>query len=260
MKCQIIPNTFFLALVCVVFTSCPKEQPQALLIQNMMAMSQQTQCMLRPGGGGGAQFIRMNGVLDIGITNQYWLFPMFKNMLPTLKEATGLQPSNLAPTETNYINVYKAHVHVNVGGLFDLKELDGKDRATFEEVLSRGFTLDVAGSAGPNEVSAVSVQAIPPWLGNIIDKYVSRYAASKPGIWMTLYVKLEGRTQDRWVIYSNEFSFPVLVCYGCLVRYVTNDPTTPPSASSVPCLPGQDDPVDNNFCPYVANHPDVCGW
>ena len=251
-------RVLFLAGTLLLFTSCPTEQPQALLIQSIMAMTQQTQCMLRPGGGGGAQFVRMNGVLDIGITNQYWLFPMFKNMLPTLKEATGLAPSNLAPTETNYINVYKAHVHVNVGDLFDLKELQAADRAIFEEVLSKGFTFDIAGGVGPGEVTAVSIQAIPPWLGNIIDKYVSMYRKSSPGIWVTLYVKLEGRTQDRWVVYSNEFSFPVLVCYGCLVRYVTNDRTVPPSSGSVPCLPGQDDPVDNNFCPYVANHPDVC--
>ena len=84
--------------------SCPAEQPQALLILDAMAMTQQQQCTIRPGGG--AQIIRPFGVLDLAITNSYWLFPRFKNMMPTLAEITGEGPSSGAPTETNYLSIY----------------------------------------------------------------------------------------------------------------------------------------------------------
>jgi len=70
----------------------------------------------------------------------------------------------------------------------------------------------------------------------------------------TVYVKLEALTLDRSAIHSNEYSFPLKLCWGCLIRRTTNDPTAPPTGSTVPCFVGQDDGVDDTVCNVLAFH------
>jgi hypothetical protein len=74
-------------------------------------------------------------------------------------------------------------------------------------------------------------------------------------------VRVRGKKVGGAAIESDEFGFPLSVCYGCLVVYPpdANDPLVnpqpncrllPPTGSSVvkPCRPGQDDSVDCRVC------------
>lgn len=239
----------------VLLSGCPKEQPQALFIMDAAAMTRQQQCSIRPGAG--VQMLRPYGVLDLAITNSYWLFPRVKNMLPSLQTVTGEGVNNLQ-AETNYVNIHTAYVHVNPGG-YVVTGLTATEIPVIERAQFDGFTWDVSASAGPGEETMVAIQVIPPDIGNILQaKMKGLKNAKNPAIWISVVVKLEARTQDLWTVYSNEFKFPILTCYGCLVRYVTNDPNEPPSVADVPCLPGQDDAVDNTLCKLIAMDKNVC--
>ncbi len=236
--------------------SCPKEQPQVLFIADAAALTRQTQCMIRPGAT--PQFIWMNGVLDLAITNVYWLYPHVHNMLPTLGESTQEGPTGLYPTETNYVNLHTAYVHVNLGEFYSTL-FNPEEGALAESYRLDGFTWDVAGSIPPASEGVVAVQVIPPDLGNFLAKKIlSKPGAKSPGIWISTVVRLEGRTQDLWTVYSNEFKFPIQVCFGCLIRPTTNDPSQPPSAANIPCNPGQDEGVDDTLCRLIALHKDAC--
>lgn len=237
--------------------SCPKEQPQALLVMAAAAVTRQMQCTF-PGTGAAPQFIWEYGTLDLAVTNQYWLFLYFRNMLASLQQVTGEGPQSLYPTETNYVYVHSAHVRVNLGEFYSVVTRP-EDFATMESLRIDGFRWDTALSVGPQEPGVVAIQAIQPDVGNMLYNLItSQTKATNPAIWISVIVKLEGRTQDLWTVYSNEFRFPIRVCLGCLIRPVTNDPTQPPTGANVPCYPGQDEGVDNNLCALIALHKDYC--
>ncbi len=244
------------ALALAPLVSCPKENPQELLILDAAAVTRQTQCMVRTGTA--PQFIWLYGVLDLAITNHYWLFPHFKNMLPPIQEVTEESVSNLYPRETHYVYVHKAHVRVNLGGFYAVP-MSAKERNDLETLRVDGFEVPVAVGLEPGTESTVAVEVIPTDLGNFLRKKILSYPGStNPGIWITVVVQLEGRTQDLWTVNSNEFQFPIRVCYGCLIRPTTNDPTQSPTGANVPCYPGQDEGVDDTFCLLVAIDKDAC--
>lgn len=256
--------------------SCPSEQPQALLILDAMAMTQQQQCSVRPGGG--AQIIRPFGVLDLAITNRYWLFPRFKNMMPTLAEITGEGPSSGAPTETNVLSVYKASTGIEVSADFLVGDPEQpgfnlNNQAQFdlwEQYVSGRVSSIVAASVAPTEEGAVAVEAVNAEFGGSVLEtrmmdLLGPNNSNHPGFWLTLKVKLKGMTQDLKEVTSNDFWFPVQICWCCLCMCDTISPE-PPGSSQVPCFPGQDDglPVTLWQVPGMANHPECCfkkcGW
>ncbi len=244
------------ALLCVPLVSCPKENPQEILILDAAQVTRQTQCVVRPGAA--AQIISLYRELDLAITNHYWLFPHFKNMLPPIQEVAQESTSNLYPRETHYVNVHTAYVHVNLGAFYGVS-LSTKEQAELASLRDDGFAFPVALGVEPGGDGTVAVEAIPPELGNLLRKKILTYpGVSNPGIWITVVVQLEGRTQDRWSVHSNEFEFPIKVCYGCLIRPTTNDPNEPPSSANIPCFPGQDEGVDNTLCLLVALDKDAC--
>lgn len=244
------------ALLCVPLLSCPKENPQEILVLDAAAVTRQTQCMVRVGAA--PQFIWLNGVLDLAITNHYWLFPHFKNLLPSIQEVAEESVANLYPRETHYVNVHKAYVHVNLGGFYSVP-LSTEEKQYLEFLRVEGFEVPVALGIGPGGEGTVAVEVIPPDLGNLLKKKIFTYpGASHPGIWITVVVQLEGRTQDLWSVHSNEFEFPIRVCYGCLIRPTTNDPAQNPTAANIPCFPGQDEGVDDVLCLIVALDKDAC--
>ncbi len=235
--------------------SCPKESPQEILILDAAAVTRQTQCMVRTGAA--PQFIWLNGVLDLAITNHYWLFPHFKNLLPTIQEVSEESVTGLYPRETHYVNIHKAYVHVNLGAFYSV--LGTSEQQYVEFLRVDGLEVPVALGIEPGAEGTVAVEVIPTDLGNLLRKKVLAYpGASHPGIWITVVVQLEGRTQDLWSVHSNEFEFPIKVCYGCLIRPTTNDPSATPTAGNIPCFPGQDEGVDDLLCRLVALDKDAC--
>lgn len=256
MKTRRHPALAVAALLCVPLVSCPKENPQEILILDAAAITRQSQCMVRIGAA--PQFIWLNGVLDLAITNHYWLFPHFKNMLPPIQEVAEESVANLYPRETHYVNVHKAYVHVNLGAFYGVS-LNAQEQAYVVSIREDGFEVPVALGIEPGGDGTVAVEVIPTELGNLLRKKILTYpGASSPGIWITVVVQLEGRTQDLWSVHSNEFEFPVKLCYGCLIRPTTNNPNEPPVSANIPCFPGQDEGVDDTFCLLVALDKDAC--
>jgi hypothetical protein len=238
-----------------VLGSCPAEQAQELEILDMIALTPQLTCQLRPDQG--EAVIRPYGILDLAFTNEYWLFPRMKNMMPTMATQTGEGPANLV-YETNTITVQTAHVLADLGEFYEPGLSDDDD--IFDVYTVDGMDSVVATSIDPNASGAVAIQAIPPQLGNELAGKLGTYVfgpykgagtpTPAPAIWITLYVQVTGETQDRWPIHSNVYAFPVQVCWGCLLQMITNECAGTVGATEYPCKPGQDDFIDNNYCPY----------
>jgi len=249
------------SMICLMsgLISCPHENPQALLVLDAIAMTTQTQCTIRPGGS--AQVIRPFGILDLAFSNSYWLFPRFQNMLPTLTEITGESPASLQPAETNYLSLYSADRRVDIGDDFFNRIKNEEDWTTATTWIEDGYPCTVAATAAPNEQAVTAVQIVAPELGNLMDAKIQEWLNEKstidPGTWITAYVQLKAVTQDIQHVLSNEFRFPIQVCWGCLCLCSSNTPSVP-KGTEVPCFPGQDDTVAVELWPMMANHPEVC--
>jgi hypothetical protein len=241
------------ATAVIVPLSCPKENPQALLILDAAAMDSQSNCLIRTGGVSSS--IRPFGILDLAVTNSYWLFPHFKNLMSPISTVTGESASSGMP-ETNILTVQGAITYVDPGDL-----LTGASAANvINKYFFDGVHSYVAMSVPPAGEGIVSVQVIPPELGTQLEKGLQAFAKGHeyPSAWITVFVRLEALTQDKYLVHSNEFAFPILLCWGCLVRYVSNDPNAAPTTSSFPCFVGQDEGFDNTICRFFANHPEIC--
>ncbi len=68
------------AAICGLFISCPSNHPVSLVFYETMAMNRQTQCTVQSGGG--MQFLKPFGILDLAVTNHYYLFHHILNNLP----------------------------------------------------------------------------------------------------------------------------------------------------------------------------------
>ncbi len=234
--------------------SCAKENPQALFIFDAMAMTNQTQCSVTAGQSG--QMIRPYGVLDLAVTNQYWLYPRFQNMLEPSTRVTGQSGSNLSP-ETHFLSVQGARVFVDMGEFQPVNSDTNRVKQIASQYMVEGVHSFVAAGVEPGEQGVVAVQAIRPDLGNIFDTkmqaLVKKSGVTAPAVWVTVYVTLEAQTQDRYVIHSNEFAFPVQLCWGCLVL-----PFFEQTPQNWPCYPGQDEAIPCAACPKMAAHPEAC--
>ena len=240
--------------------TCDHASPESLYIVDALALPVGN-CVLRPGQT--ATQIHGYGVLDLMITNQYWLFPHLRNFLDTLATLTGEGPSSLQ-SEVNYITVKRAKVFVDMGEFTPSAVKTSTTPKDTPANLALGYKYGTQGvewivnaSMAPKSDSVVEVQAIPPELGNLLDTkmkdVIDRLKVLSPAVWITIYVTVTGQTLDGHVMHSNEFSYPVMLCWGCLVNGFCSG-----TVSTTPCIIGQDDLIDPDLCPYVANNPDAC--
>lgn len=230
--------------------TCDHSSAGALFLFDAMAMDAQTQCMIRPGQT--AQSIRPFGTLDLVITNQYWMFPRFRNMMEELTTITGEGPTS-PETETHYMSVQRAMVFVDWGP--DLAPTNA-ERGLAQKYFVDGVESFVTAGVAPQTEGAVAVQVIPPELGNTFAKKlkaISDKGVQSPAVWVTIYISLYAQTQDQNVIRSNEMSFPIRLCYGCLVL-----PICGTAIDALPCHIGQDEPISPDWCPWLANNPGDC--
>lgn len=253
-----------LAAAAPALVTCRAPGGESLLIIDGLALTSQTQCTLRPGQG--AQSIRPYGVIDLLLTNTYWLYPHFRNMMQPLSQING-ETAKSPQAEVHYITVQGAKVYLDSGelasaGLKGITPLDAgvsgtalaNDAATLDKYLVDGVHEYVAAGAGPSVDGAVAVQVITPELGFILQKRMADLITRKtnpvqsPGIWVTTFVTLEGYTQDGNKVTSNEFAFPILTCWGCLVKH-----NNPVSSQDLPCIIGQDDGLDCPLCPALGD-------
>jgi len=96
--------------------TCEVENPRALFVYDAMAVSSRTQCVIQPGQR--AQAVLPFGIMDVMITNNYFLFPRFRNMMQKTLSITG-EGIESGQVETNYLSIGGAKVWVDLGQLGD---------------------------------------------------------------------------------------------------------------------------------------------
>ncbi|HEY1696434.1 MAG TPA: hypothetical protein VGG39_29935 [Polyangiaceae bacterium] len=188
-----------------------------------------------------------SGVLDYGLRQEYDPTYLIGNQSVPEVNSQQLQ------TETNIITVQGAIVRIT--------DSSGTQLATFTRLAS----ATVYPSSG-------SVPGYAPITVTTIDSTTLATSAEVQGTIMSngtfrvvTYVKFFGQTTGGNYIESDEFEFPVDVCYGCLVGYSAADENpqakTPncllagASASTSlpsPCVPGQDFTLDCSQCLGLA--------
>lgn len=225
--------------------TCEVENPRALFVYDAMALTARQQCIIQPGQR--AQAILPFGIMDVMITNNYYLFPRFRNMMLSSLSITGEGATSLQ-TETNYLHISGAKVWIDLGEFNNI--LTEEQLYVFG---TEGIQHTVSAGVEPEAEGAVAVEVIKAELGNLIAERMRQVADSNYGLDINVYVMLMAENQAGEIIYSNEFAFPIKVCYNCLVRVSASDTVT-----EMPCFPGQDYAIPSLMCPAIALYPEDC--
>jgi hypothetical protein len=130
--------------------------------------------------------------------------------------------------------------------------------ATGAEVIP-SFTVDGSGFVDPGAEDSpgfglLGTTLIPPRFAEASGGYVG---------WVTVWIKVFGRTLGGKDIESNELTYPINICNGCLVSFPSKavDSTTGNCTHvgtqdyTLPCIPGQDAAVP---CTYCMDYLPVC--
>jgi hypothetical protein len=197
------------------------EEAPAFYIVRTLALTPQEQCIVNP-----ESKIHLNsGVMDVMFTNRYFLYPAVQNFLGATSSAEY--------GEVNNIQITSAEISY---------EFPPNLAPATKAVLDETYHTFLGTSVPPDGVVGAEILAIPPQVGNALraDDF------SKDGYGLVVFARLEGRMADGTVIHSNEFSFPIDVCFGCLYMVMSNNCCDTEQAQSVkwPCRLGQDGGVD----------------
>jgi len=187
-----------------------------------------------------SQIFLSRGVLDTAFRSEYDGVFLVANQLVTESNPNQVQ------TETSNINVQGAIVRDT--------DAAGNQLDSFTSLTSGTVYAAVGGTPGYAIISAT-----------VISQKAIQASGSTAGGTKTVvgYVKFFGHTLGGDYIESNEFEFPVDLCTGCLVQSASAD-IDPcyqnvncraalngmggASSQTVPCVQGQDTPVDCSQC------------
>jgi hypothetical protein len=190
------------------------------------------------------------GTLDVGLSGNYQAMFLIGNQL--VSQADPTKPR----TETSTFNVQ--------GGIVRITQADGTPITTYTDLAGGGIPAASGGTPGYVALSIVVVNAQTAALVAVPNNVVR----------VITYTKIFGKTLGGQYVESNEFEFPVDICVGCLVQFTAadinplcsnprncfgNSTVAASSTTSVPCIPGQDIPIDCSACretnPAVCNPP-----
>lgn len=194
---------------------------------------------------------RAAGILDVAIASQYEATLLVGSQLVDRGSKDDLR------TETSRVQVEGSEVY--------LTDSAGRTIGGPYTVPSAGM-IDPANGTNPSFglVQSVLVDSVTA------SKLASELSALPRGTVrrLTSHVRVFGKTLGGTEVESGEWKYPIDVCYGCLVTYPREADS--PSIQgpdclnmgdeepSVPCDPGQDDPVDCRICYAVAPSSTVC--
>lgn len=188
----------------------------------------------------------VSGVLDVSLTLGYWAEYLVGNQLIAQSNPNQLQ------TETSSVNLEGAEVRVT----------DGAGNAIHSFTTLGGATIFAASGGSPSwglfpvrtiDSDTLAASGIPAQLQAQYELGVSQVSR------VVTYVRVYGKTLGGRYVESNEFEFPVDICYGCLVDFAVADQdfcyelpncryASAVAPSSVPCIIGQDNGVDCSQC------------
>ncbi len=176
-----------------------------------------------------------SGTLDASLLTEYTAVFLVGNQL--VPRGNPNQPH----TETSYVTIQGAVVRI--------VDSNGNQLNTFTNRAAGTIPPSSGTTPGYLAVGATIIDSVTSaslGLGGAVDRIVS-------------YVRFFGQTLGGESVETNEFGFPVDVCRGCLISYPLAEMNTSlpepncanggaasssSSSSSVPCVPGQDLPID----------------
>jgi len=231
------------------------DNPQALFVPANTLVSSRTQCQVRAG----AREYRLRGIMDVAVTNTYYMFPQIMNNLPESMDLHSMKPEDLR-LSNNWVTVIGARVDYDYDYESDFGQQVMDDIEAFRDRFQHA-----SGGIGPGEVLPTMLPIIPWELGNAFARAGAlRDTLGGAGVEINVRVVVEGVLADHRRVRSNEFWFPLTVCNGCLVYFPPFvDCTRLEETPLVPCFPGQDDGVDCRLCyAYAQNDEarDRCQW
>jgi hypothetical protein len=210
------------------------ENESSLFIVGVEAL-QEPDCTASPDPG---STLQQNGVLDVAIRQQYTAALLVGNQLVQRGSADQIR------TETARVTMQGAEVRVlNATG----KQVDT-------------FTIDGTGFVDPGNGGTPGYGVV---FATLLPTRIARdVIASRAETTYTVRVKVFGRTLGGKDIESNELSYPITVCYGCLIDYPGEADITLGQAGyecggsaedidDKPCIAGQDGRVDCRLCAAV---------
>lgn len=236
-------------------TGCAEDTPEIFIVANQVYGDG---CELPVGGSN--QVFRNRGLLDLFVTDFYVMIPLIENTLvgsDSVSFGTGTgEGLTGAAWEANHILLRKAVVR------FDAPDALGVP-------LPRELEIDLSGAISPQQAATIEMQAITPSLGTTLaNSRLLREAGTS--LTINLRVKFFGVTAAGREVDSNEFNYPVELCYGCLLNFppeaIDQDHAVLPNCRNIDefesggtetlCLTGQDEVVDCRLvCPIITSLP-----
>ena len=171
-----------------------------------------------------------SGTLDVALTDSYNAEYLVANQL--VQQGN----SNQFMTETSRINVQGAIVRIT--------DASGNQIKTYSRLTAGTIQPSIGTTPGyaPFNVTTIDHDTATGLVGQTMGGAVVR---------LVTYVRFYGHTLGGQYVESNEFEFPVDVCYGCLVSVTAADllgMTMNSQTQPLPCFPGQDFTIDCSQC------------
>jgi len=243
---HIVAKVTLLAGGVVAFGAC-KHDDSTLFVQDVLAAQPVTQGEECSFTSDPTQPFISSGVLDIALRQQY---------SPTFLIGNQAEPevnSQQLQTETNIITVQGAIVRVTNSAGVQVNRF------------TRLATATVYPSSGSVPGYAPITVTILDSATLMDDAVLEANVAGGGTSRLVTYVTFFGQTTGGTSVQSNEFEFPVDVCFGCLIGFSATDDNplsafqpncllagaTASSAPS-PCIPGQDFTIDCSQCQGIA--------
>ncbi len=195
------------------------------------------------------QPILSQGTLDVGLSDEYLAPMLIGNQIATQTSQT------LQRTETSRVEIQGAIVRIT--------DAVGNQLASYTTLTS---TTVGPGSGTQPGYEPIFVTVLDPATATSLGGSLAPGASHR----VITYTRVFGQTLGGEHVESNEFEYPITVCYGCLVQFppANVNPLDPQpncngagaagggAASAAPCFFGQDQPVDCSLCAY--SNPAVC--
>ena len=184
------------------------------------------------------------GVFDIGLASSYGAVLQLGNQM--VQRGPSGPGSDPVHTETNRIVINGAEITVT--------DAAGAQRGNFTSVASSFVDVGSSGTAGVGIVGITAIDATTA--SGLCDDFPDPQIRKQ----LIVTVKAFGKTLGGTDVESQDFTYPVTVCKGCLVDRtspcITPTGATPPDATKTPCQQGADGAIACAFC--ASSYADIC--
>jgi hypothetical protein len=181
--------------------------------------------------GDSTELFNASGTLDLLVTRSYEIYPIVESTLVpsegvSFARAGGQGGLTGADWEANSVSITAVDVEFDVPKAFGVG-------------IPKKLTIPLSGSIEPGGSAAFAFRAIPATLGDVLaaSKLLRTATAVEDPNELTigLRLKFRGMTGGGREVDSNEFKYPLTVCYGCSLSY-SADADSDPTDARLDCL------------------------